>query len=268
MDPYQLLRIYDDELRREAPFFDSEVRLVRAEPVVRLIGPTADAGNNCVLYSQLDGASAPAVIKREIRYFQALGHSFEWKHHDHDQPPELASLLAASGFQAGEKEEILAAPLGGLLDDAPPPGYSVREVAADASLASILEVQQAVWPELQHGWLFDSLQREREVRPEAIFFHAVWHAERPVCVGWMRLHGRFAALFGGATLTEHRGRGLYRALLAARLQVARQRGATWGLVDAGPMSRPILKRLGFATLTGSTPYVYECGPGALDGKAG
>lgn len=260
MDHRQLLRLYDDELRRKAPFFDEQVRLVREAEVVRLIGPTADAGNNCVLFSHLDSASAPAVIQREIRYFRELGHSFEWKHHDHDQPPELAHLLIASGFQAGEKEEILVAELGALAADAPPPGYSVRPVAADESLACILQVQQAVWPELSHDWLFASLQREREAHPESILFHAIWHAEQPVCVGWMRLHGRFAALFGGSTLADHRGRGLYRALLTARLQAARQRGAQWALVDAGPMSRPILKRLGFQLLTGTTPYLYECGP--------
>lgn len=259
MDHDQLLRLYDDELRRKAPFFDAQLRLVSDAGVVRLIGPTADAGNNCVLFSELDGAQAPLVIEREIRYFRELGHSFEWKHHDHDAPPELAQLLVASGLAPGEKEEILVAELAALAaDGVPPPGYSVRQVAAQESLASTLQVQQAVWPELSHDWLFASLQREREAHPESILFHVVWHAEQPVCVGWMRLHGRFAALFGGATLAAHRGHGLYRALLAARLQEARQRGAQWALVDAGPMSRPILKRLGFQRLTGTTPYIYEC----------
>lgn len=259
----QLLRLYDEELRRKAPFFDAQVRLERDSQVVRLVGPTADAGNNCVLYSELDSHSAPTVVAREIRYFQTLGHSFEWKHHEHDQPPELAQLLLASGFTAGEKEEILAAELSTLhLSAAPPPGYIVRQLAADESLASLLRVQKSVWPELSHDWLFDSLLRERQAHPESISFYLVFHGEEPVSGGWMRLHGRFASMFGGSTLAAHRGRGLYRAVLAERLYAAAQHGAAFALVDAGPMSRPILKNLGFQTLTGTTPYVYSCEPPA------
>lgn len=259
MNHDHLLRLYDEELRRKAPFFDAQVRLERDAQVVRLIGPTADAGNNCVLYSELTTDSAPSIIAREVRYFQALSHSFEWKHHDHDQPPELGRLLASSGFVAGEKEEILAAELSTLSIAAEPPaGYEVRQVAADESLASLLQVQKSVWPELGHDWLFDSLQRERDAHPESITFYLVWHGEQPVSGGWLRLHGRFASMFGGSTLAAHRGRGLYRALLAARLRAAERHGAAFALVDAGPMSRPILKNLGFQTLTGTTPYLYSC----------
>ncbi len=259
MNHDHLLRLYDEELRRKAPFFDAQVRLERDSQVVRLIGPTADAGNNCVLYSELNTDSAPAIIAREIRYFQDLGHSFEWKHHDHDQPPELGRLLAASGFTAGEKEEILAAELRTLsFAAAPPLGYAIRQVAADESLAGLLQVQKSVWPDLSHDWLFDSLQREREAHPGSISFYLVWHGEEPVSGGWMRLHGRFASMFGGSTRADHRGRGLYRALLWARLRAAEQHGAEFSLVDAGPMSRPILKKLGFELLTGTTPYLYSC----------
>lgn len=120
-----------------------------------------------------------------------------------------------------------------------------------------MQVQQAVWPDLTHDWLAQSLQRERATHSDSIRFHAIWCDGYPVAIGWMRLHGRFASLFGGATLAAHRGRGLYRALLNARLREAYRRGASFALVDAGPMSQPILKRLGFLSLTGATPYLYN-----------
>jgi GNAT superfamily N-acetyltransferase len=56
-------------------------------------------------------------------------------------------------------------------------------------------------------------------------------------------HG--VTLFGGATLPAARGRGAYRALVAARWQDAAERGTPLLVTQAGPMSRPILKRLGF-----------------------
>jgi Fe2+ transport system protein FeoA len=56
-------------------------------------------------------------------------------------------------------------------------------------------------------------------------------------------HG--VSLFGGATLPAARGRGAYRALVAARWHDAVERGTPLLVTQAGPMSRPILARLGF-----------------------
>ena len=65
----------------------------------------------------------------------------------------------------------------------------------------------------------------------------------------------FAGLFGGVTLPEFRGRGLYKATVARRAELARERGYRWLYVDALPTSRPILERLGFVKLTTTRPYV-------------
>ena len=53
------------------------------------------------------------------------------------------------------------------------------------------------------------------------------------------------SLFGGSTLPEARGRGAYRALVAARWEDAVARGTPVLVTQASPMSRPILGRLGF-----------------------
>jgi GNAT superfamily N-acetyltransferase len=62
----------------------------------------------------------------------------------------------------------------------------------------------------------------------------------------------FASLWGGATLPELRNRGLYTALLAARVQEARARGWRYLTIDAGHMSRPIVEKRGFRLLTYAT----------------
>jgi hypothetical protein len=53
------------------------------------------------------------------------------------------------------------------------------------------------------------------------------------------------SLFGGSTLPAARGRGAYRALVAARWKDAVARGTPALVTQASPMSRPILSRLGF-----------------------
>jgi GNAT superfamily N-acetyltransferase len=66
----------------------------------------------------------------------------------------------------------------------------------------------------------------------------------------------FAGLWGGATLAEWRGLGIYRALVARRAQLAAGRGVCYLQVDASGDSAPILQRLGFQALATTTPYVW------------
>ena len=68
---------------------------------------------------------------------------------------------------------------------------------------------------------------------------------RPVARGSASFGEGGVTLFGGSTLPEARGRGAYRALVAARWEDAVARGTPVLVTQAGPMSRPILVRLGF-----------------------
>ncbi len=54
-----------------------------------------------------------------------------------------------------------------------------------------------------------------------------------------------AIINGGAVLERFRGRGVYRAMVVERLRLAREAGAAGLSVWGGPMSAPILERLGF-----------------------
>jgi GNAT superfamily N-acetyltransferase len=57
-----------------------------------------------------------------------------------------------------------------------------------------------------------------------------------------------ATVTGGSVRPKFRGRGVYRALVAARLEIARDAGVAGLAVWGGDMSRPILARLGFQTV--------------------
>ena len=57
-----------------------------------------------------------------------------------------------------------------------------------------------------------------------------------------------ALLLGGATVPEARGNGVYTSIVHARWQEAVARGVPRIVVSAGPMSAPILERLGFERL--------------------
>jgi len=64
-------------------------------------------------------------------------------------------------------------------------------------------------------------------------------------------------LFGGAVLPRARGRGVYRALTAARWQEAVDRGTPALTVQAGRMSMPVLAKLGFVRVGEARMYVDD-----------
>ena len=54
-----------------------------------------------------------------------------------------------------------------------------------------------------------------------------------------------ATINGGSVRPKFRGRGIYRAMVAERLRIARNARLDGLVVWAGDMSGPILKKLGF-----------------------
>jgi GNAT superfamily N-acetyltransferase len=82
--------------------------------------------------------------------------------------------------------------------------------------------------------------------------------DQVVSAGWIvyKPGTDFAGIWGGSTLRSWRGRGIYRALVARRAQLAVGHGYRFLQVDASDDSRPILQRLGFVAVTTTTPYVW------------
>lgn len=70
----------------------------------------------------------------------------------------------------------------------------------------------------------------------------------------LSLQGALGYLVAGSTLPEFRGRHVYSALLRRRLEVTRERGYPIVSLDAGPMSRRVVRRYGFAPY--GTTHVY------------
>jgi GNAT superfamily N-acetyltransferase len=67
----------------------------------------------------------------------------------------------------------------------------------------------------------------------------------------------FAGIWGGATRPEWRGRGIYRALTAARARSALRMGKTLITSDSTEYSRPILERSGLVKVSTTTPYQWR-----------
>jgi GNAT superfamily N-acetyltransferase len=84
-------------------------------------------------------------------------------------------------------------------------------------------------------------------------------------VGWSYLvylpDSPIVLLGGAATLPEHRGRGIYSALVAKRLADARSDGRSAAVIQAvRSTSAPIAAKLGFREICGLELYSWEGAP--------
>lgn len=128
-----------------------------------------------------------------------------------------------------------------LLTEEPPrvDGIEVREVATLDEWVEARKLQRAVFAEgtgddFAVGW---------DAPHDPLY--AAWLDGRIASVGRATFTRVGAYLTGGATADWARGRGAYRAVVRARWDAAAAAGTPVLGVGAGPMSRPILERLGF-----------------------
>lgn len=259
-DVAELLATYDAQLRGRVPDrLPSGVEVERDGPVVRFTGMK---GGGFVGYRDLGGlggAELDELIARQVRVFAARGERFEWKLHGHDQPADLPDKLRAAGFVPEDLETVVIAPVA---QAAGPPslpdGVSLRETSDRHDFDRIAAMEEEIWQE-DHGWLGEMLEAERAVDPDAIAIVVAEASEAVVCAAWVRFEPGtdFATLWGGATLPAWRGRGIYRAAVAYRANLAAGRGFRLLEVDASAGSRPILERLGFVAVTTTTPFVWS-----------
>lgn len=166
------------------------------------------------------------------------------------RPTDLEPWLRTAGAALSETVEVLAYDLTGPLPDVG--AVDVRCVPVDdaQTLADAHLVSREVWG----GEPPPAGQQDRELaecaRPigEREEFRVVAYAgNEPASTGGCTLAGGVARLWGAATRPALRGGGGYRAVLLTRLAIARDHGATLGLVKGRvATSGPILRRAGFS----------------------
>lgn len=257
-----LLAAYDQLRGRLPEHVPAGVLAERDGPLTRTVGWPHGGFIDYRDLAGLEGSDLDELIARQVRLFAARGESFEWKTHGHDLPADLPDRLRAAGFVADPQETVVVAPAGLIArEPALPPGASLREVTGDAEadFARIQALEERIWGVDQANGIAFMLSARRALDPSALGIFVAEAAGEVVSAAWMRLEAgtSFARLQGGATLTEWRRRGIYRALVAQRANLAVERGYRYLQVDAADASRPILERLGFTAITTTTPFRWR-----------
>jgi GNAT superfamily N-acetyltransferase len=255
---------YDAQLRARVPVPAPAGTTYEPDgPVVRSYGPGTPRG--FIDHRDLGGLRGnelDAFIARQRDFFAARGEPVEWKTRGHDEPADLPDRLRAAEFVPEERETVLIG-VAADVDEDPvlPPDATLRQISSTADLDRIAALETRVWSQDMTGvvgWLSAILATE----PDGLDIFAVEVAGEVVCAAWIRYVAGtdFAMLWGGSTLPDQRGRGLYRATVEHRARHAVERGFRYLEVDASDDSRPILQRLGFTAVTTTTPYVWTPPP--------
>lgn len=264
-DAAALLRAYDDQLRTHAETADA-VSVTTMGPLLLAMFP---AGRAFVTYRDLAGADAGQVdqwIGQALEHYRADDDlvRVEWKIRGHDDVPGLHQALLRHGFRPEETESIMVGEASSLAVDVPvPPGVRLRTVTTQADIRAMSAMQDEVFGDPVSAAYADSLW-QRVTRETAAGGGGLelWIAEADdeiVCAGRLEpVPGTdFAGLWGGATRQPWRGRGIYRALTAARARSALAGGKTLLHSDSTEFSRPILERSGLVKVSTTTPYRWN-----------
>lgn len=256
-DPAALLAAYDDHLRTDAET-PSAIAVTPLGPL-RLV--TFAGGRGFITYRDLGDADAAGV---ERLVDDALAHyradpaitRVEWKSRGHDRAPGLHDALLARGFVAEQTEAIMIGEGTRLAVDVDlPPGVTLRQVHEVDDVRAMAAMQDEAFGDDPSDGMADALVARLALDDGM----ELWIAEAD---GAVVSAGRrepvagtaFAGIWGGATLAPWRGRGIYRALTAARARSALRGGKTLVHSDSTPFSRPILERAGLVAVSTTTPY--------------
>ena len=162
-------------------------------------------------------------------------------------PAGIADDLLAQGL-VPDDEPVLTG-MTCATEPPPAPHVDVRPIETAAQYLDAIAVDWEVW---QIPDAVRAKRRETEVdrfddeyAAGTAHHWAAFENGRPVGFGRGIDMEDGVALMGGAVLPQARGRGVYRALVRARWDHAVRRGTPLLVVQAGPMSAPVLDGLGF-----------------------
>lgn len=260
MTNLKLLTAYDQQLRTDAET-PSAVAVERLGPL-RLV--TFAGGRGFVTYQDLAGADASKIarwVAETVAFYRADPEivRVEWKTRGHDNAPGLHEALLENGFEPDETESVMIGDASALdVDVDLPRGVSLRRVTDETDNRAMSAMQDEVFGSPASDGNAEAILR-RMARGDGM---ELWVAEHQgVIVSAGRLEPvpdtDFAGIWGGATREEWRGRGIYRAVTAARARAAMSLGKTLIHSDSTEYSRPILERYGLVRVSTTTPYRWR-----------
>jgi hypothetical protein len=189
----------------------------------------------------------PVVGEVRARFVAAGSHRVTWEIGPSATPGDLVERLVGLGMVPEPREPLVV----GMVLARPLPSSSTGVVVRRVIGLDEFRIASAI---LSRGFGGDGEEEDPAAVLAAYARHSAvrqfarylaYLGDAPVAAADALFDDAGVVMNGGVTLPEARGRGAYRALIAARWEEGVRRGTPALITQAGAMSRPILKRLGF-----------------------
>ncbi len=253
------MRFSAEHLRRAAflaPFgrelHRPDTRVVERPGWYQIVTPSASGFLNEVYVSQLAPEDVGRVVDEVVAEYAPRGAPVKWCVGHWTEPEDFRDRLLARGFTSTAVRAMACAT--DLRVDVPS-GVVAEEVTPDM-VDEHVDFEANGWgiPGDQHAVEQETHRAALTATPRTAHFFVARLERQIVASCGLFLREGFGYLVGGLVAPEARGRGIYRALVEARLAFLRARGIPLAITHArDATSSPMLERLGFSTV-----YRYEC----------
>lgn len=175
-----------------------------------------------------------------------------WRIYDGDAPGDLAGHLEKAGFQSASSGWLMGQDIRSFEASELSANFRIEPVRTAEDVTAFEHVLAAAFE--QDPDLSDAAQIAHWLAAEDTTIFLAHLNDQPVGCGILDyVPGRqISYLRAGGVLPDFRRRGIYSALVEARLLAAKQRGASFVYSDAGAQSHPRLQASGFEPLARET----------------
>ncbi|MEO8745692.1 MAG: GNAT family N-acetyltransferase [Candidatus Dormiibacterota bacterium] len=222
-------------------------------------------GPNSVTWVRCTPEEAAYVIREARATIKPHRLPVSWILDPETEPPGFADHLLAAGCRPdphGQESAVMVLPIDARISVPDIPGLEIHDALADAATfaranVAAAEAFEAPPPGANPGAIAALERRRRNSLAAGNHRYLLATVDgEPAGAGGLTLYPLAGATInGGSVRPKFRGRGVYRALVAARLEIAREAGVTGLSVWGGDMSAPILSRLGFVKVGWRRFYV-------------
>jgi len=238
-------------LRR--PYTREDTQIIERPGWYQVVTPSATTYMNEISLSHVDDADAERVIDETISFYRAHGLRFKWYVDPSSRPHDLGERLRRRGF---ESWELRAMGIDTAAAFSVPADVEVVEMDA-SNIDAFVEITMNAWSLPAHEIELDQRSHHAALArdPRLTHFFAARIDGTWLGTAALMVRDGYGYLLGAQVTEAMRGRGIYRALVAARLAFLRSRGLDYAVTRAQETtSAPILEHLGFETLFRSTGW--------------
>jgi GNAT superfamily N-acetyltransferase len=234
-----------------------DVRVIERDGWYQTITPSSkSAQGNVVVLSRVAADDAERVARETIAMYAALGLPFKWSVGPLTEPADFGDVLDRLGFSHSHMRGMAVEPQRWTYS-AQPPGVSVERVGDDTFDDYYTAMMRGWASELGETATWRDGMRKSLHSAEYQYYLARIDGVPAGTAGFI-VKPRSVYLIGGNVLEPYRGRGVYRALIDARLRDVAALGLTLATTQAREAtSAPILDKLGFETLYRGRVYKWQ-----------